>query len=133
MRAIAFLARRFEHTLADTKLSLPQYRLLAFLSSGDRAASRLAEHLTVSRPSITAIVDGLVDRGFVERRPSPDDRRKVLHCLTGAGAQALAEADTLLSARLADTVDAGADGAAVWAGFDLLAERLWPRDAVVTR
>ena len=63
-------------------MSLPQFRLLAFLSEGEWAASAVADWLAVSRPSVTALVDGLVERGWVERRESPDDRRRVLHHIT---------------------------------------------------
>jgi long-chain acyl-CoA synthetase len=96
-RATAWLARRFEHALADLQLSLPQYRLLTYLSSGNQAASNLAERLTVSRPSITALVDGLVERDYVERRNSDTDRRLVLHQITPVGLAALAEADASLA------------------------------------
>ena len=32
----------------------------------------------MSRPSITALMDGLITRGLVERRPDTDDGRNVL-------------------------------------------------------
>lgn len=89
VRTIARLARVFETRLADDAMTLPQFRLLAFLAEGERAASVLADWLAVSRPSVTALVDGLVERGWVERRPSPIDRRRVLHQITAAGSQVL--------------------------------------------
>ena len=90
---LARLSRLVENALAADDLSLSQYRLLAFLSQGDWAASSLADRLDVSRPSITGIVDGLVKRGLVERRPSTDDRRRVDHVLTPAGRKVLRDAD----------------------------------------
>ena len=93
-RVLARLSRIVEHALADADdLTLSQYRLLAFLSQGDWAASALADRLDVSRPSITGLVDGLVKRGLVERRPGVDDRRRVDHVLTAAGKQVLRAAD----------------------------------------
>lgn len=93
-RVLARLSRIVEHALADDDdLTLSQYRLLAFLSQGDWAASALADRLDVSRPSVTGLVDGLVKRGLVERRPGVDDRRRVDHVLTAAGKQALRAAD----------------------------------------
>ena len=44
--------------LAEVGLSLPQYRLLAFLSGGPERATALAGWLDVSPPSLTALVDG---------------------------------------------------------------------------
>lgn len=91
-RVLARLSKVVESSLGDD-LSLPQYRLLAFLSQGDWAASALADRLDVSRPSITSLVDGLVKRGLVERRPSTDDRRRIDHVLTAEGKAALEAAD----------------------------------------
>jgi len=101
-RALARLAKSAEMALGGVELSLPQYRVLIFLSEHDAAAaSALASRLDVTRPTITAIVDGLVARGFVERRPAQDDRRRVEHHLTRAGERILAEGDQAIIARLA--------------------------------
>jgi long-chain acyl-CoA synthetase len=90
---LARLSRIVEHALGVEDLTLPQYRLLAFLDQGDWAASALADRLDVSRPSITALVDGLVRRGLVERRTATDDRRRVEHVLTADGKTALRAGD----------------------------------------
>ncbi len=45
------------------------------------------------RPSITAVVDGLVARGLVDRRQEDSDRRKVSLRLTDEGIRVLADAD----------------------------------------
>jgi long-chain acyl-CoA synthetase len=81
-------------------LSLSQYRLLAFLAKGDWAASALADRLDVSRPSITGLVDGLVKRGLVERRPATDDRRRIDHVITADGRRTLEDADARADERL---------------------------------
>jgi long-chain acyl-CoA synthetase len=102
---LARLSRIVEHALVGEDLTLPQYRLLAFLAQGDWAASALADRLDVSRPSITALVDALVRRGLVERRTGTDDRRRVEHVLTPDGRTALHAAD-----RRADDALAGVLG-----------------------
>jgi long-chain acyl-CoA synthetase len=99
-RVVARLARVVEGALGDVGLSLPQYRLLALLADGSSAAAALAERLAVSRPSITALVDGLVHRDYVERRPDPDDRRRVSHTLTGRGRAALDAGDVAVDAAM---------------------------------
>ena len=86
--------------LGDVDLSLPQYRVLAFLAEGSAAASALAGKLAVSRPSVTALVDGLVGRELVERAANPSDRRRVDHRLTPAGRRVLLRADAAVEARL---------------------------------
>lgn len=86
--------------LAELDLSLPQYRLLSYLNLGETQPSQLAPRLGVTRPSITALVDGLVARGYVERRPDAEDRRRVRHRMTTAGREALGGADRAIEARL---------------------------------
>ena len=104
-RALARLSRIVEHAVADDDLTLPQYRLLAFLSQGDWAASALADWLAVSRPSVTTLVDGLVKRGLVERRTGTDDRRRVDHLLTPGGLAILRAADERAEAALQSVFD----------------------------
>jgi long-chain acyl-CoA synthetase len=99
-RAAARLAKHLETALGPVDLSLPQYRLLAYLAGGEAAASVLAGDLAVTRPSITALVDGLVARALIERRADETDRRRVTHVLTDEGRQVLGQADEAISARL---------------------------------
>jgi|TARA_B110001454_G_scaffold33543_1_gene32877 long-chain acyl-CoA synthetase len=99
-RAAAKLARQVTIPLGEIDLSLPQYRVLAFLDEGGVAPSDLAGHLSVSRPSVTALMDGLINRGLVERHPDPDDGRRVTHHLTGEGRSALERADRAVGDRL---------------------------------
>jgi long-chain acyl-CoA synthetase len=105
-RTAARLSRVVERPLEKTGLSLPQYRLLGFLSRGSAAAARLAERLTVTRPTVTAVVDGLVVQGLVARSRTDADRRQVDHALTAEGEAALAEADEAVGTRLAELLSA---------------------------
>jgi long-chain acyl-CoA synthetase len=97
-RAVARLAKRVELALGFAELSLPQYRVLALLAASSALASRLA----VSPPSITALVDGLVARELVERRPDPSDRRRIALVLTDKGRRVLTDADAAVGERLDD-------------------------------
>lgn len=99
-RIVARLARLVEVGLAGVDLSMPQYRILVLLAGEPAAASKLADYLAVSPPSVTAVVDGLVARGLVERRSDPADRRRVTHVLTVDGASLLARADAAADERL---------------------------------
>ena len=99
-RAIARLAKHLEHGLAPVDLSVPQYRVLALLAGGPAASSWLADRLTVSPPSITAVVDGLVARDLVVRIPDPSDRRRLNLELTDAGRRILVAADDSVNERL---------------------------------
>ena len=86
--------------LADVDLTPPQYRVLVSLAEGKAAASVLAANLAVSKPSVTAVVDGLVERNLVERKHEVDDRRRVAHELTAEGRQRLLAADAAIDERL---------------------------------
>ena len=122
-RTAAWLAKQVEIGLATAELSLPQYRVLGLLDESSAVSSDLAERLAVRPPSVTAIVDGLVARGLVERRTVVSDRRQVDHILTDSGRHALDTADAAVTARLheiagclGDDVEAARafDGLAVW-------------------
>lgn len=98
-RTAARLARQVELGLGEVDLSLPQYRVLMLLARQSELASRLADHLAVSRPSVTSVVDGLVARGLVVRLPDPGDRRKIGHALTDEGRRLLELADEAIDQR----------------------------------
>ncbi len=101
-RAAAWLAKQVEIGLAAADLSAPQYRVLGLLDERSAVSSDLAERLAVRPPSVTAIVDGLVARGLVERRHVVSDRRQVDHVLTDSGRQALDLADNAVAERLGE-------------------------------
>ena len=97
VRTLARLSRLLERGGGD--LSLPQFRLLAMVEHGQRA-SFLANRLAVAKPTVTALVDGLVERGYVSRSQSTDDRRATQIALTSAGRKALKAAETEMTERL---------------------------------
>ena len=99
-RVAAWLSKMVEIALAEVDLTLPQYRVLAILADGNEAASGLAERLAVRPPSITAIIDGLVTRGLVDRRHEDSDRRRVSVRITDEGSRMVAEADRAVDEQL---------------------------------
>lgn len=106
---IAWLARAVEHGLADVDLTLAQYRLLGLLEKQPAGASALADRLTVTRPSVTALVDGLVGHGYVDRGHDAEDRRRVNHVLTAAGRDVLHRADEAVQECLSELLSEHAD------------------------
>jgi DNA-binding MarR family transcriptional regulator len=111
VRTLIRLARMLERGAGD--LSLPQLRVLAVVDEGGERASQLADRLAVAKPTITAVVDGLVDRGFVKRTADCDDRRATKITLTPAGRKALYNAEHAMHARLYEVVARADDPAAV--------------------
>jgi DNA-binding MarR family transcriptional regulator len=67
-------------------LSLPQFRTLAFLSRVQNASlSAAAEHLGLSLPAMSRLVNGLVDSRFVERQTVSTNRRQIALTVTDRG------------------------------------------------
>lgn len=98
VRTLARLARLLEH--ACQELTLPQYRLLAMVASGDERATQLAGRLALSKPTVTAVVDGLVERGMLARSEVSGDRRAVRLTLTAAGRTAVAATEAAMGGQL---------------------------------
>lgn len=66
--------------------SIPQVRTLAYLHrSPGSCLFHLAEHLGVTRPTASTIVERLVRRGMVSRAEDPRERRRVKLRLTPLG------------------------------------------------
>ena len=70
---LARLARLLER--ACTELTLSQYRLLAMIADGAERASQIAGRLALTKPTVSATIDTLAERGLVTRAVADDDRR----------------------------------------------------------
>jgi DNA-binding MarR family transcriptional regulator len=76
----AYAAGRFAERIAEIDLTPPQTGLLrAIAAQPGRSQQALATLLGTPPSRLVTLVDGLDERGFVERRRNPDDRR--LHAL----------------------------------------------------
>jgi long-chain acyl-CoA synthetase len=125
-RVTAWLSKRVEFALAQMDLTLPQYRVLGILAEGSAAASGLAGRLAVRPSSVTAIIDGLLAKGLVDRRHEEGDRRRIALRLTYAGARTVAEADRAVDAYLASIAAylPDEDGAMVLRSLELWGQAL---------
>ncbi len=82
MRLIREEMRR--HRGAD--LTIPQFRTLIFLQRSPGAAlHQVAEHLGLTPPTVSKMINGLVKRNLMERPDSTADRRRVELRLTPRG------------------------------------------------
>ncbi len=74
-------------------LSVPQFRSLSFVKRSPEASlSDLAEHLGLTLPAASKIVEGLVSQKLVTRRDSKEDRRRMMLSLTREGEEILRKA-----------------------------------------
>lgn len=84
-------------------LTLPQALVLAALAPDPEplSAGRLAERVSLTQGTVTAILDRLETKQLVTRVRAADDRRRVLVALTQRGRAALADAPPLVHAGFA--------------------------------
>ncbi|HEU4840885.1 MAG TPA: MarR family transcriptional regulator [Ilumatobacteraceae bacterium] len=114
---IARLSRVLENH-GTSELSMPQYRVLGLLSSGHERATELASKLAVTKPTLTSLIDGLVERGYVERAGADGDRRAVRLVITPAGLDAVGAAGRALREVLDDVLERCADPDGVLIALD---------------
>jgi DNA-binding MarR family transcriptional regulator len=84
-------------------LSVPQLRALAFLdrNPGD-CLFNVADHLGVTTPTASVIVDRLVRRGLLLRAEDPRERRRIALRLTAKGSRHLEQARSATRSWIAD-------------------------------
>jgi DNA-binding MarR family transcriptional regulator len=100
---LARLSRMLERACSESAqppLTLAQYRLLAMIGDGTSQASHLAGRLALAKPTVSATLDTLVERGLVDRTTAPDDRRVTSLSLTDAGRAAVRDAEASMRVRL---------------------------------
>ena len=75
-----------KETLAPWDVAPSQARALGVLTrEGPLRLNELSDRLRIAARSTTEVVDALQDRGLVERRPDPQDRRATLVAPTDEG------------------------------------------------
>jgi DNA-binding MarR family transcriptional regulator len=100
-------AQEFATRVAKLDLTPPQAGLLRAVALGPgRSQQELARHLGTPATRLVALVDGLEQRGLVERRRNPDDRRLYAVHLTETGRRVM----TRLSRVAREHDDAMLDG-----------------------
>jgi DNA-binding MarR family transcriptional regulator len=103
MRVARAQRHRWRESLEPWHLSPSHSRALHVVGHReDVRLSDLAEALHIAPRSATEVVDGLAERGLVERRPDPADRRAVQVALTPAGRALLVEVDAARAVALRD-------------------------------
>ncbi len=99
MRSIRAQLR--SHRGAD--ISVPQFRAMGYIDRNDGASlSDLANHIGLTLPSMSKLVDGLVSRKLVRRASHNRDRRRICLSLTPSGREELKAAYRFTERYLAD-------------------------------
>jgi DNA-binding MarR family transcriptional regulator len=84
-------------------LSVPQFRALGFLKRHEGTSlSAVAAHIGLELPSMSKLIDGLVERKLVVRESHTQDRRRVTLALSARGRAALQATEKWARAFLAE-------------------------------
>jgi DNA-binding MarR family transcriptional regulator len=88
----AYAAERFGERAAALDFTRPQAGLLRLISrEPGQSQQAVARRLGTPPSRLVALVDGLEERGLIERRRNPGDRRNYALHLTAAGEQAMTD------------------------------------------
>ena len=83
-------SRRFAERIGAVDLNPPLFRVLNLVAAAEgRSQQAIAAAIEIPPSRMVALVDELEQRGLVERRPEPDDRRVRALFLTAKGKRCL--------------------------------------------
>jgi DNA-binding MarR family transcriptional regulator len=90
LASVSVLVRRIRQVPTQGGLTMPERAALSHLDrSGPTTSSALARAVQVTAQSMGTTIGALCARGLVERRPDPNDGRRVVLTVTDAGLQTL--------------------------------------------
>jgi len=93
-RASIELKKTFQKHLGPLDLKAVEFSILVLVASNESVNQKqLGESLDVSAPNMAITLDKMVERGWVERVRSTEDRRAQLIHLTAKGRQLVAKAE----------------------------------------
>lgn len=111
-RAQVTIMRELTACFPSGEISFNEYDVLFNLSNQPEKRARIKEltqHLLLTQPSISRLVDRLVSKGIVEKQPDPGDARGIVVAMTALGTDlfrrtAVRHADAI-SRRVGGTLD----------------------------
>jgi DNA-binding MarR family transcriptional regulator len=101
MRTYQIMLGRLNEQLEPYGLTFPRYEalmLLFYSRHGSLPLGKMGVRLQLHQTSVTPLVDGLVQRGLVERSRHPTDRRTTLASITERGREVAEQATHDLNA-----------------------------------
>jgi DNA-binding MarR family transcriptional regulator len=104
VRAVIVFYREFERMTRDADISLAQYRTLLYLKGGAKRAGAIAAAGAVKKPTISAMLNNLREKGWIADEADAADGRAVSVGLTRAGRARLAALEESLADRMAHIV-----------------------------
>ncbi|QMU71104.1 MarR family winged helix-turn-helix transcriptional regulator [Streptacidiphilus sp. P02-A3a] len=109
LASVSLLVRRVRQVPAGGGLTMPERTALSSLDrSGPTTSAALAREAQITAQAMGATLSALRARGLVERRPDPDDGRRVVLSVTEAGAKALKDKRNARTELVAQALTSGA-------------------------
>ncbi|MER7922571.1 MULTISPECIES: MarR family transcriptional regulator [unclassified Streptomyces] len=109
LASFGVLVRRARQVPVEGGLTMPERSALARLDRGGPAtSSAMAREAQITAQAMGATLNALRNRGLVERRPDPEDGRRVVLTVTDAGRQALKDKRNARAELLARALTSGA-------------------------
>jgi DNA-binding MarR family transcriptional regulator len=90
--SVSLLVRRIRQVPTEGGLTMPERQALSGLDRGGPAtSSELARQAQITAQAMGTTLSALQARGLVERRPDPEDGRRVILTVTDTGRQELSD------------------------------------------
>lgn len=96
LRTTDAIRRHFSAIVEPQGITLQQYNVMRILrGAGSKGLPTLAigERMVEKTPGVTRLIDRLIRKGFVARRPCDEDRRRVWCFITPLGLRVLSKLD----------------------------------------
>ncbi|MDT0345407.1 MarR family winged helix-turn-helix transcriptional regulator [Streptomyces litchfieldiae] len=98
-RAERLTVRRLRGVLEEAGCSVDAWHVMSLLADGEgHGMTAIADHVLLPPPTLTRLMDQLVDDGVVHRRVDPMDRRRILAYLTPRGVELWRQLDQRVTA-----------------------------------
>jgi DNA-binding MarR family transcriptional regulator len=103
-RSVRAVLNDLDETERITLAQLRALQAIAKIGTPGTLNTSLARQIGVAAPSMTAMIDGLVERGLVDRSIDPNNRRQVIILLTDAGKARLATLEGAITERISEAL-----------------------------
>jgi DNA-binding MarR family transcriptional regulator len=104
VRAVVAFYREFERVTREADISLGQYRTMLYLKGGAKRAGAIAAAGAVKKPTISAMLNNLREKGWIRDEADPADGRAIAVALTPAGRARIDAFEKTLAAHMARIV-----------------------------